>query len=181
MNVRVAMLTVFGLGRLRPAPGTWGSLPAVGVALLCVWQFDPGAGVPEGDYHGTIHANITIALFGLAFAIACLKFGAEGEAQLGGKDAQSIVADEVAGQSIALLALPWRSFNDASALKWNLALALIAFVAFRGMDILKPPPARSLQSIRGGLGILIDDVIAGIYALMISQLIARLLLPRLIG
>jgi phosphatidylglycerophosphatase A len=181
MNLRLALLTVFGLGRLRPAPGTWGSLPAVVVALLCVWLFDPGAGAPEGGDHGTIYANITIALLGLAFAIACLKFGAEGEARFGGKDAQAIVADEVAGQSIALLALPWRSFSDAGAMGWNLSLAVIAFVAFRGMDIAKPPPARAMQSMRGGLGIVIDDVIAGIYALMISQVIARLLLPRLIG
>ena len=177
MNVHIALLTCFGLGKLRPAPGTWGSLPAVAIALLCVWLFDAGG----ADYHGTNHANITIALFGLAFAIACVKFGAEGESRLGGKDAQSIVADEVAGQSIALLVLPWRSFLETGAIAWNLSLALIAFLAFRAMDILKPPPARSMQSIRGGMGILIDDVIAGIYALAITQLVARLLLPRLLN
>jgi phosphatidylglycerophosphatase A len=173
MNVRVELLTCFGVGRLRPAPGTWGSLPGVGVAMLCVWLFDAG----DADAQGAMYANITIALVGLAFAIACIRFGAEGEQHLGGKDAQSIVADEVAGQCIALLFLPWRSFEEDGGPGWNAMLAITAFVMFRAFDIAKPPPARGWQRMTGGWGILIDDVIAGVYALIATQLVARIALP----
>lgn len=173
-GLRRWLLTGFGLGLLRPAPGTWGSLLAVGVALLCVCLFDPGG----ADYHGANHANITIGLFGLAFAIACIRFGAEGEEHFGGKDAQSIVADEVAGQSIALLWLPWKALEADGAWMWNAALLVIAFAMFRLFDITKPPPAGALQRVHGGLGVLIDDVVAGVYALIATQLIARLVLPH---
>jgi len=87
-----------------------------------------------------------------------------------------VVIDEVAGQSLALLALPWRSQIEPGAWSWNLLLVAVAFIAFRLMDIIKLPPARDMQTLGGGLGIVIDDLIAGIYALVITQAVVRLIL-----
>ena len=85
-----------------------------------------------------------------------------------------VVADEVAGQSLALLFLPWADPAMPGALWQNLILAIGAFLAFRFFDILKPPPARGLEKIRGGLGILVDDLITGAMALVLGQLVSRL-------
>lgn len=173
MNRRLMLLTVFGLGHMRPASGTWGSTPPVVVALVLVWLLGSQTlGVFE---HITI--NVALVLIGLIFTIACIKFGAEAEAKFGKKDPGQVVADEVAGQCVALLALPWRAMTDTDALLWNGAMAAIAFFSFRVLDILKPPPAHQSQQLGGGLGIVVDDLIAGFYALIVTQLAARFLLP----
>jgi phosphatidylglycerophosphatase A len=177
VNVRIWLLTGCGLGLLKPAPGSWGSLATMVVALAFVWLVDAG-GV---DVHGARHANITIGLIGVAFAIACLKFGAEGEAYFGVKDPSQVVADEVAGQAIVLLALPWRGFDQPAAWTWNLSVAMTALVMFRIFDIAKPPPIRGVQSLPGGAGILLDDVTAGLFALAATQIVTRLVLPHLIA
>ncbi len=161
----LAMVTVLGLGLLRPAPGTWGSLPGPALALAMLAS---GA---------TVWA-VNAALGGVAvvFGAACALLGARAERRFGRKDPPQVVADETAGQCIALLALPWReSFG------WNALLAATAFAAFRTFDVLKPPPIDALQRLGGGWGILLDDVLAGIYALVAAQLAARLLWPAVIG
>ncbi|MHC5023758.1 MAG: phosphatidylglycerophosphatase A [Planctomycetota bacterium] len=88
---------------------------------------------------------------------------------------------EVAGQCVALLALPWRDVATSGGWTWNLALAATAFLAFRLFDILKPPPANGMQRWPAGRGILADDLVAGLYALIATQLIARLVLPEIMG
>ena len=159
-------MTAGGLGLLRPAPGTWGSLPPVVLALAMVsagalrWQIDAA-----------------IVLLGLAFAIACLRFGEAAEAEFGKKDPGKVVADEVAGQSLALLGLPWLTSGTSDAFVRNAVIAASAFFAFRLLDIIKPPPARGIQSRTGGAGILLDDVVAGLYACACAHLVARWLLP----
>jgi phosphatidylglycerophosphatase A len=72
----------------------------------------------------------------------------------GTKDPQFVVIDEVAGQLVALIAVPlaWKSF-------------LAGFILFRAFDIVKPPPVRQLEAIPEGAGIVLDDVAAGLYAL----------------
>jgi phosphatidylglycerophosphatase A len=77
----------------------------------------------------------------------------------GTKDPQFVVIDEVAGQLIALIAVPlaWKSF-------------LAGFILFRVFDILKPPPVRQLEAIPEGAGIVLDDVAAGFYALAVMHL-----------
>jgi phosphatidylglycerophosphatase A len=159
------LLTTGGLGLLRPAPGTWGSLPPVLLALGLLAVMGP---------HWTIDA--CLALLALAGSIACVKFGAWAEAHWGRKDPGAVCADETAGQSIALLLLPWHGLGDAAAARHDLLLAALAFLAFRAFDIVKPPPARQLQALRGGWGILADDLAAGVYAAIVAQLAARLLL-----
>ena len=76
------------------------------------------------------------------------------------KDPQLVVIDEVAGQWIALLFAP---------VAWKTLLA--GFILFRGFDILKPPPIRQLEQLPEGTGIVLDDVAAGILALVVMQLL----------
>jgi phosphatidylglycerophosphatase A len=80
----------------------------------------------------------------------------------GVKDPQFVVIDEVAGQLIALIAAPlaWKTF-------------LTGFILFRAFDIVKPPPVRQLERLPEGTGIVLDDVAAGIYALVVMQLLLR--------
>ncbi|MHC5004868.1 MAG: phosphatidylglycerophosphatase A family protein [Planctomycetota bacterium] len=165
-----ALLTGGGLGHLRPAPGTWGSLPPPLAVMLGLLWLGPGWWIDAG-----LAAGIVV------FSWACVGFGTYGESRYGRKDPRQIVADEVAGQCVALLALPWRAMADAASFGWNAALAGAAFLAFRIADITKPPPANGLQRLSGGWGILIDDLIAGAYALIVVQLLARLLLVRLMA
>ena len=153
------MVTGMGLGRLRPAPGTWGSLPPVFLGMLLAFA-------------GTDPRQIDMALaaMGLVFGLSCLVWGEHAERTFGRKDPGAVVADEVAGQSLALMWLPWPG-NNARVI----ATCAIAFFAFRLFDIIKPPPARGWQRFPGGLGILIDDLVAGLYALVATQILVRTL------
>lgn len=172
-RLRLALITGFWLGRLRPAPGTIGSLPPVLLAMILAWLLGPR--ISNVEYVAAI--NLTLAVTALIFSVVCLRHGRAAEARFGLKDPPDVVADEIAGQSIALLFLPWRSGPETSALIWNLVIAGTAFVAFRAMDIIKPPPARALQRLSGGAGILVDDLFAGLYALGLVQIMARWVWP----
>lgn len=165
------LMTCFGLGYLRPAPGTWGSLPPVVVSLILVIVL--GSGNDSNQHIKPIVVNAALVVIGMVFSIGCLKFGAAAESLLGRKDPSSVVADEVAGQCIALLLLPWQWSDDFRSIERNVFLASAAFLAFRLFDIAKPPPARNLQRLAGGLGILVDDLIAGFYAMIAVQLLAH--------
>jgi phosphatidylglycerophosphatase A len=100
----------------------------------------------------------------VAIAIAVTLFGIPAATQVarasGKKDPSFVVIDEVAGQLIALIGVPltWKSF-------------LAGFILFRAFDILKPPPVRQLERLPQGTGIVLDDVAAGIYALVVMQLL----------
>jgi phosphatidylglycerophosphatase A len=84
------------------------------------------------------------------------------------KDPQFVVIDEVAGQLITLIAVPlaWKTF-------------LAGFILFRGFDIVKPPPVRQLERLPEGTGIVLDDVAAGLYGLIVMHLLLHfgLLIP----
>jgi len=188
---KVSAITVFGLGSFRPAPGTWGSLPPVILASILIllgakpamsnercafaWpSWSDLGGFPHESsaiawnwfiYHGVLAAVLVF------FSFACMRQGAAAEAKFGKKDPSNVVADEVAGQCIPLMFLPsWSLATPDNALM----TLVIAFLAFRVMDILKPWPAYRLQRIPGGFGILIDDLFAGVYAAIIVQLVVRL-------
>lgn len=81
-----------------------------------------------------------------------------------GKDPAQCTIDEVVGTWISLIALP-KTF-------W---VILVSFLLWRILDIIKPPPARNLERLNGGLGIMIDDVVSGIYTLLIMHLVIYLL------
>lgn len=157
-------LTVGGLGFARFAPGTWGSLPPCAAVLVL-------AVVLPADARWVIDA-VLLALLAWS-AIGCELWGAAAEEAIGAKDPSCVVLDEVAGMSIALLGLRWplRAASDGWGWAWTcLAGVALAFVLFRALDIVKPPPCRALQGVRGGRGILLDDVFAGIYACVLMHL-----------
>jgi phosphatidylglycerophosphatase A len=140
-------LTAGGLGRLRPAPGTWGSLPPAALAFLMA-----RIGCPIEQI------ALAMVLLMVAASVATVRFGELGERIFGKKDPGSVVSDEVAGQALTLVWLPW-----GIGLPEDLTLAAAGFLLFRILDIVKPPPAQGIQSRRGGWGILLDDLVAGAY------------------
>ena len=140
--------TFFGVGRLQPGPGTWASL----VAIL-IW-LGIGRGLSLARQTGVLTGLVVIAVAaGIPAATRVAR-----ASKL--KDPQFVVIDEVAGQWIALLLAP---------LSWKTLLA--GFILFRVFDILKPPPVRQLERLREGLGIVVDDVAAGVYAMLGMQLL----------
>jgi len=92
--------------------------------------------------------------------------GAWAERRAGGKDPGFYVLDEVIGYLVCVL---WWQGPSLLALT-------LAFIVFRFFDIVKPPPARRLESMGGGDGILLDDVVAGLYGLLVMILVRTLLL-----
>jgi phosphatidylglycerophosphatase A len=123
--------------------------------------------------------NGVLVVMLLAFSCACAAWGDWAEAWYGKKDPGQVVADEVAGQAVALLALPWRAIVEGGAMRgealwFNIIAAATAFFAFRLFDIVKPPPARQVQAWPSGWGILVDDIFAGVYALIATQALVRL-------
>jgi phosphatidylglycerophosphate synthase/phosphatidylglycerophosphatase A len=157
-------ITSFGLGFMRPAPGTWGSLPPI---VLAAGLIDAGLGPADSPW---VFSG-ALAAVALAFTAICAKWGAGAEARFGKKDPSQVVADETAGQSLALLALPAASCSTYPRAAATLA---IAFLAFRIADILKPFPAHRIQKVPGGWGVVLDDLVAALYALIAVQLFTRL-------
>ena len=164
----VGLLTVGGLGRLVPS-GTWGSLPTVLVAAILIGA---GLGPADGAAGSAVYHLVLLAIL-IFFTLACAVIGDAAEAHFDKKDPGRVVADETAGMVLPLLFLP----AAAVATPGVAALTLVyAFVACRVMDILKPPPARALQRIPGGWGIVVDDLIAGVYAMIVVQVVLRIML-----
>lgn len=152
LGFRGVVLTAGGLGLLRPAPGTWGSLPplAVAVAMLAAGG-------------GRFEISVAMVLLLLAGSIACVRFGDWAERRWGRRDPSAVVADEVAGMAVTLLAVPWRPQGGGPSGLWgpDLEMAIAGFVLFRLLDALKPPPIRLLERRPGGWGVLLDDLAAG--------------------
>jgi phosphatidylglycerophosphatase A len=140
--------TVFGVGRLRPGPGTWASAVTTLLWAAMAQELAPGIRTPLA-----IGLALALILIGIPAATRV----AQGS---GLKDPQFVVIDEVAGQLVALIAVPlaWKSF-------------LAGFILFRAFDILKPPPVRQLEALPQGTGIVLDDVAAGLYALLAVHLL----------
>ena len=161
------LLTTFGLGHIRIASGTWGSLPPIIIAaLLWLAGISPASTTNWGLW---VYTAVFIAIL-VIFSAACIVGGKQGEAKWG-KDPSQVVADETAGQCLPLLALPACAF--ASWLYAGLTLTG-AFLLFRILDIIKPWPANGLQSKPHGWGILLDDLFAGLYAALVLQVVVRL-------
>ena len=158
-------LTVGGLGYARFASGTWGSLPPCAVALLLV------AVLPAGSGWAVSAAMLVFLAWG---TIGCELWGARAEQLVGVKDPSCVVLDEVAGMAIALLGHRWALRDGSDGWGWlggALLTVGLAFAFFRAFDVLKPPPCRALQAVKGGRGILLDDVLAGVYACVAVHLV----------
>lgn len=163
------LITTFGLGYMRPAPGTWGSLPPC--ALAALWAV-AGRQIGMGSV-GNLLWYCVLAFFALYFSWVCVKFGDGAEAEFGRKDPSQVVADETAGMAVTLLFLPpqWLIVTGATLQESQTRTAIatvaaiaVAFVLFRIADILKLPPANGLQRLKSGWGILVDDLVAGLQA-----------------
>ena len=141
--------TWFGSGLLPKAPGTWGSLAALPFAILIV---------SLGGRWALLGAAV------IAF-LAGLWAGTRYAESLGAEDPGTVVIDEVAGMWLALVPVAL-----------DLPAYAIAFLLFRLFDILKIWPANLLERrVKGGLGIMIDDVVAAVYAGAISLAVVRVL------
>lgn len=147
--------TFFGIGRLRPGPGTWASAAAVLLWAALAHALAPPLRTPIVSI-----LAVLVTLIGIPAATQVARSS-------GIKDPQFVVIDEVAGQLVALVAVPlaWKSF-------------LAAFILFRVFDILKPPPVRQLEALPEGTGIVLDDIAAGLYALFVVHLFLRFGLLR---
>jgi len=146
-SLRYWIATGLGSGLVPFAPGTAGSAVAVGLFWLTTL---PGlVWLPPLAFAGLV-------LVGFWSAAAAAR-------RLGQKDPGAVVIDEFAGQFLALLALPH---------SWPVLAA--GFVLFRLFDIVKPPPARRFEALPGATGIMIDDLVAGLYANLLLQLAVRL-------
>ena len=132
--------TAGGLGYAPVAPGTVTSLPVA----LAVWWFRPG----------------DAALLGATAVVAVVGIWAAGreENRAGEKDPRAIVIDEVAGMLIAC-------YGHPRTLPWVLGL----FLAFRVFDVLKPLGINKVQDLPGGVGVVADDLLAGIYVSLFAQ------------
>lgn len=140
-----------GVGYLPLAPGTFGSLVGVGLFLLLV-RTNPFV--------------IVVAI--LAVTFAGIWAGSRVEQVSGRKDPGKVVVDEVAGQMIALFPL-------ALFARWSTLAVIVSFILFRLFDIVKPYPANRLQDLHGGMGIMFDDLVAGVYGGIVVSIVLRIL------
>ena len=141
--------TFFGIGMLRPGPGTWAS-----VATVLLWWLLSFAHL---GHSGIIGIAIVIVVTAIGIP-AATRVARESEIH----DPGFVVIDEVAGQMLPLIIAP---------LRWK--YLLLSLILFRCFDIVKPPPLRALERLPEGVGIMLDDIGAGIYAVLVLGLVLR--------
>jgi phosphatidylglycerophosphatase A len=143
-RVVFVLATGFGSGLAPFAPGTFGTALAAAIVF--------------GLSRTSLPAHWTLLTLAIVTALVCIPVGNRFEAMSSTKDPGRFVLDEFAGFFVATatLSAAWPGLDDLG----------VAFVLFRIFDIVKPPPAHKLQDLHGGLGIVIDDLIAGLYALI---------------
>jgi phosphatidylglycerophosphatase A len=137
-RLALAVATVGGVGYAPVAPGTVAS--ALTVAALWLLPFSRSA----------------LVLFFVIVTVVGTWAADRAERAIGGKDPGAIVIDEVAGMTLSVLTLPLTP-----------AVLVVAFFLFRVFDVLKPFPAGRSQAIPGGVGVMVDDLIAALYALVL--------------
>jgi phosphatidylglycerophosphatase A len=161
-----------GVGFIPVAPGTWGSAVGVGLFAALAWVFQAalgraasgGAAASEFAVQSAfatllLLVVVAVSLGGTWAATRCEKL-------LRRKDPGVVVVDEVAGQLITFLFVPWSLVGRV----WPV---VVGFLAFRVFDIWKPYPISRLEGLESGLGVMADDVLAGAYAAtLLSLLIA---------
>lgn len=146
-----AVATFLGTGLLKPGPGTWGSAATVVLYSLLAFHA-PAAARP---WIGALLCALATAIGIPAATVVAREAGRE--------DPGFVVIDEVAGQALTLIAVPFA---------WTYLLA--AFLLFRAFDIVKPWPVRSLERLPEGTGIVVDDLGAGVYAMIVLLLLRHL-------
>jgi len=165
--------TGLGSGRLKPAPGTWGSLAALvaWVLLALAIRLLPDRWLVEAAF----------LLLPILLTWVSVKASDLVVRETGDKDPGYIVADEWAGLWIALWPLRWALLVQLQAPGWGLVLVLaVPFALFRLFDIWKPWPIRQIQVLPEGQGVVADDVVAGLYALVLGPLLFQNLMRCLV-
>lgn len=192
-----AFATVLGVGYLKPAPGTWGSVVGLFIAVIShpfTWFMILGKGIDFSlgyniplltGFWGSSILLIPSLLVWLMIAWLGVRSSTTVANFSGVKDPQFVVIDEVSGVHLALIlaliplagpssfmhaedATAFALYTGLSILSWKYLLA--GFVLFRIFDIAKPFPCRRLEQLSGGLGIMADDWMAGIYAAICLRL-----------
>jgi len=143
--------TFFGTGLIYPGPGSW----AAGVTVLLCWQ--AGRWIPPTWHLAAVSSAAALAI------LAGIPAASWMARTYRSKDPDFVVIDEVAGQLVSLLGVPLSGVS-----------VLTAFVLFRAFDIVKPPPVRQLEQLPAGIGIMFDDLAAGLYAAALLQFALRL-------
>lgn len=142
------MASGFGVGWLPVAPGTWGAAEAILLLVPFMWF-----NIPPSVF--TLFLSLLIILFTWIGVKSVDYLQKEW-----GEDPKQVVIDEMIGVWIAILGLPLNGFN-----------LIAGFILFRFFDIAKPLGVRQLESIEGGWGVMLDDVLAGVYANIVLQII----------
>jgi phosphatidylglycerophosphatase A len=164
-------VATWGVGYIPGAPGTFGSAVGVGLYLLMqsmsasVFAFAAARGWSM-EFLESFRTALVLLLIALLTLVG-IWAATRTEKLLGRKDPGIVVVDEVAGQLITFVFVP---FNSA----WWVIIA--GFAAFRLFDIWKPYPIRRLEALESGLGIMADDVLAGIYAAILMSLVTSIYL-----
>ncbi len=144
------------------APGTWGSLPPMFTLGLMGCM---GA--------NSVAVAITMGVLMVWGSVVCVVLAPSAIAETGSKDPGEVVVDEVAGQAVCYLAVPFMAVQSMTVGQiWIVAVG--GFLLFRLFDIFKPWPANRLENLPKGWGILADDLMAGLYAGMCLWIAVRL-------
>lgn len=143
------LTSCFGLGRIPFAPGTFGSL---GAAVLFFYL--------QSYVENPVVVCVTFIILGLFFSAVTIAFTPEITEKIGFKDPGEIVSDEFAGLAVVYATITFFDFNP-------LLLALLGFVFFRIFDIWKPWLVHKVEKCPKGWGVLLDDVVAGVFALAV--------------
>jgi phosphatidylglycerophosphatase A len=146
--------TFFGAGLLKPGPGTYGSVSALVLWYVAAHLLRPSQ----------LSLSIATAVAALVATLIGIPAATIVARESGRKDPGHVVIDEVAGQLITLILLPSVP-----------GYALLGLLLFRLFDIFKPWPVRKLEALPEGTGIMLDDVAAGILALITAQIIRQFL------
>jgi len=155
MKIREFLFTGFYSGYFPVAPGTAGTFVGMSLYIAENWLL----GEALCNYLNYINLFLILLL-----AYPSIRLCDYAETYYREKDPQRVVIDEIMGYWTGLLFLPF-----------SISYALIAFAVFRLFDIIKPFPAKRLQAIHGGLGIMIDDYIAGFYTFIVMQVIVHII------
>lgn len=155
------IVTLFGAGLMPAAPGTAGSLATAAALYGLYILIGQGAAVAYGLWQIGLIAGL------LVFSVLTVGLGGWANRHFGRKDPGSFVLDEAAGICLTWLALP------VFAIGQQVWVAAAVFVAFRVFDIIKPWPAKKLETLPAGWGILLDDLAAAVYANIACQILLR--------
>jgi phosphatidylglycerophosphatase A len=143
--------TGFGVGFIPLGPGTFGSVVGLLITYGLISFFKPDV----------LMVQNSLIIMSAMLAAAGIWSGTQAERILDQKDASQIVIDEVCGQVISFILISPHLARLGPQWRWWM---IAGFVLFRIFDIFKPYPLKHLQDFTGGLGVMMDDIIAGIYA-----------------